>query len=159
MEPSIAAAKSGVTTGEWGQALRDVYGEYRGPTGVAVIVESGGDEEIEAVKAARRGCVSKKLGQQLTYVLGKPGLDGHSNGAEQIAARARACGMKVVYDGIRFTPQEIALSAKESDANIVGLSILSGSHLDLVRETISELRKLDLGTSAHCCRRHHPPGG
>ena len=144
MEPSISAAKSGVTTGEWGQALRDVYGEYRGPTGVAVIVESGGDEEIEAVKQ-RVQAVSEKLGEQLTYVLGKPGLDGHSNGAEQIAARARACGMKVVYDGIRFTPEEIALSARDSSAHIVGLSILSGSHLDLVRETISELRKLELG--------------
>ena len=132
------------TTGEWGEALRDVYGEYRGPTGVAIVVESGGDEDIEAVKQ-RVEAVSKQLGERLTYVLGKPGLDGHSNGAEQIAARARACGMKVVYEGIRFTPEEIALSARDSNAHIVGLSILSGSHLDLVRETISELRKLDLG--------------
>ena len=143
MAPSIKAAKTGVTTGEWGNALREVFGEYRGPTGVAVIVSSDGDEDIDAVKA-RVESVSEKLEKQLTYVLGKPGLDGHSNGAEQIAARARACGMDVVYDGIRFTPEEIAASAQKSGAHIVGLSILSGSHLDLVRETISELRKLGL---------------
>ena len=143
MEASIDAAKSGVTTGEWGHALREVFGEYRGPTGVALVIESGGDEDIEAVKAHVQ-TVSERLGKQLTYVLGKPGLDGHSNGAEQIASRARACGMSVVYDGIRFTPEEIAKSAAESGAHIVGLSILSGSHLDLVRETLSELRKLGL---------------
>ena len=143
MEPSIAAAKAGVTTGEWGGALRDVFGEYRGPTGVAVSIETGGAEDIEAVKA-RVDKLSDALGRKLTYVLGKPGLDGHSNGAEQIAARARACGMEVVYDGIRFTPAEIAAQAKEAKAHVVGLSILSGSHLDLVRETIAELRKAGL---------------
>jgi len=143
MEPSIAAAKAGVTTGEWGGALRDVFGEFRGPTGVALVVSSDGDEEIEAVKA-RVDALSDKLGRRLTYVLGKPGLDGHSNGAEQIAARARACGMDTHYDGIRFTPAEIAARAKEENAHVVGLSILSGSHLDLVRETIRELRDVGM---------------
>ena len=143
MEPSIAAAKAGVTTGEWGGALRDVFGEYRGPTGVALTIETRGDEDIEQTRA-RVEKVSEALGRKLTYVLGKPGLDGHSNGAEQIASRARACGMDVVYEGIRFTPADIAAQAKEASAHVVGLSILSGSHLDLVRDTISELRKVGL---------------
>ncbi len=143
MEPSIAAAKAGVTTGEWGTALREVFGEYRGPTGVAVVMETGGDKAIEATKA-RVEAVSERLGRRMKYVLGKPGLDGHSNGAEQIAARARACGMEVVYDGIRFTPAEIVAQAKEADAHVIGLSILSGSHLDLVRETLAEMRAAGL---------------
>ena len=143
MEPSIAAAKAGVTTGEWGIALREVFGEYRGPTGVALTVDASGDENIAATKK-RVEQVSEALGRQLTYVLGKPGLDGHSNGAEQIASRARACGMSVVYEGIRFTPTEIVAQAKEADAHVVGLSILSGSHLDLVRDTIAEMRKQGL---------------
>ena len=140
MEPSIAAAKAGVTSGEWGGALREVFGEYRGPTGVALVIDTGGDEDMEAVKA-RVDKLSDALGRRLTYVLGKPGLDGHSNGAEQIAARARAVGMDVVYEGIRFTPADIVAQAKEANAHVLGLSILSGSHLDLVRETISEMRK------------------
>ena len=143
MEPSIAAAKAGVTTGEWGTALREVFGEYRGPTGVAAVIETGGDPDIEATRG-RVDALSERLGRRLKYVLGKPGLDGHSNGAEQIAARARACGMEVVYDGIRFTPSEIAAQAKAADAHVVGLSILSGSHLDLVRETLAEMRKVGL---------------
>ena len=88
--------------------------------------------------------LSEKLGRDLTYVLGKPGLDGHSNGAEQIAARARACGMQVVYEGIRFTPSEIVAQAKAANAHVIGLSILSGSHLDLVRETLAEMQKAGL---------------
>ncbi|MEM9739681.1 MAG: protein meaA [Pseudomonadota bacterium] len=143
MEPSIACAKAGVTTGEWGGALREAFGEYRGPTGVALVIDTGGDEDMEAVKT-RVDALSEKLGRRLTYVLGKPGLDGHSNGAEQIAARARAVGMEVVYDGIRFTPEEIVAQAKEACAHVLGLSILSGSHLDLVRETIAEMRKADI---------------
>ncbi|NBC21640.1 MAG: protein meaA [Alphaproteobacteria bacterium] len=143
MEPSIAAARAGVTTGEWGAALREVFGEYRGPTGVALTVETGGDEDIERVRA-RVGELSDALGRRLTYVLGKPGLDGHSNGAEQIASRARACGMEVVYEGIRFTPKEIVEQAKQAGAHVVGLSILSGSHLDLVRATIAEMREAGL---------------
>jgi len=143
MEPSIACAKAGVTTGEWGEAMREVFGEYRGPTGVAIVVNSDGGDDIEAVrKEVDR--VSDALGRRLTYVLGKPGLDGHSNGAEQIAARGREVGMDVVYEGIRFAPNEIAAQAKAADAHVVGLSILSGSHLDLVRETLAELRKVGL---------------
>jgi (2R)-ethylmalonyl-CoA mutase len=140
MEPSIAAAKAGVTSGEWGTALREVFGEYRGPTGVAVSIETGGDEAIEKTKA-RVDALSERMGRRLTYVLGKPGLDGHSNGAEQIAARARACGMDVVYDGIRFTPAEIVAQAKAANAHVIGLSILSGSHLDLVRETLAQMQQ------------------
>ena len=140
MEPSIAAAKAGVTSGEWGTALREVFGEYRGPTGVAVSIETGGDEAIEKTRS-RVEALSERLGRRLTYVLGKPGLDGHSNGAEQIAARARACGMDVVYDGIRFTPAEIVAQAKAANAHVIGLSILSGSHLDLVRETLAQMQQ------------------
>ncbi|PLR27885.1 protein meaA [Caulobacter zeae] len=139
MEPSIAAAKVGVTTGEWAGALREVFGEYRGPTGVAVVVSTGEAEDVEAVKAEVER-VSEILGRTLTYLVGKPGLDGHSNGAEQIATRARACGMEVVYDGIRSTPEEIVRRAKESRAHVVGLSILSGSHLDLVQEVVRLMR-------------------
>ena len=144
MEPSIVAAKAGVTTGEWAGALRAVFGEYRGPTGVAVVVSSGEAEDVEAVKREVER-VSKVLGRTLTYLVGKPGLDGHSNGAEQIATRARACGMEVVYDGIRSTPEEIVRRAKESRAHVVGLSILSGSHLDLVQEVIRVMRAEGLG--------------
>ena len=144
MEPSIACAKAGVTTGEWGTAMREVFGEFRAPTGVAMVIKTEGEEDAVAVrKEVER--VSEALGRQLTYVLGKPGLDGHSNGAEQIAARGREVGMNVVYEGIRFTPSEIAAQAKEAQAHVVGLSILSGSHLDLVRETIAELRAVGLG--------------
>lgn len=139
MEPSIAAARAGVTTGEWAGALREVFGEYRGPTGVAVVVSTGEAEDVEAVKAQVER-VSQMLGRTLTYLVGKPGLDGHSNGAEQIATRARACGMEVVYDGIRSTPEEIVRRAKESRAHVVGLSILSGSHLDLVQEVVRLMR-------------------
>ncbi|UAL09963.1 protein meaA [Caulobacter segnis] len=144
MEPSIAAAKAGVTTGEWAGALREVFGEYRGPTGVAVVVSTGEAEDVEAVKREVER-VSRVLGRTLTYLVGKPGLDGHSNGAEQIATRARACGMEVVYDGIRSTPEEIVRRAKESRAHVVGLSILSGSHLDLVQEVIRVMRAEGLG--------------
>jgi len=144
MEPSITAAKAGVTTGEWSGALREVFGEYRGPTGVAVVVSTGEAEDVEAVKREVER-VSEVLGRTLTYLVGKPGLDGHSNGAEQIATRARACGMEVVYDGIRSTPDEIVRRAKESRAHVVGLSILSGSHLDLVQEVVRVMRAEGLG--------------
>lgn len=144
MEPSISAAKAGVTTGEWAGALREVFGEYRGPTGVAVVVSTGEAEDVEAVKREVER-VSQVLGRTLTYLVGKPGLDGHSNGAEQIATRARACGMEVVYDGIRSTPDEIVRRAKETHAHVIGLSILSGSHLDLVQEVIRVMRAEGLG--------------
>ena len=144
MEPSITAAKAGVTTGEWSGALREVFGEYRGPTGVAIVVSTNEAEDVEAVKREVER-VSEVLGRTLTYLVGKPGLDGHSNGAEQIATRARACGMEVVYDGIRSTPDEIVRRAKESRAHVVGLSILSGSHLDLVQEVVRVMRAEGLG--------------
>jgi (2R)-ethylmalonyl-CoA mutase len=138
MPATIDAAKAGVTTGEWAQALREVYGEYRGPTGVALVIDSGGDD-VEAVKRDV-AALSEKLGRQLTFLVGKPGLDGHSNGAEQIAARARAVGMDAIYDGIRSTPAEIVARAKEKGTHAVGLSILSGSHLDLVRDVVRLMR-------------------
>ena len=138
MEPSIKAAKAGVTTGEWAAQMRSVYGEYRGPTGVSRSVSNkteGLDDIRNAVDA-----VSDKLGRRLNFLVGKPGLDGHSNGAEQIAFRARDCGMDINYDGIRMTPEELVASAKETKAHVVGLSILSGSHLPLVEETIQRMR-------------------
>ena len=143
MPASIQAAKAGATTGEWGAALRAVFGEYRGPTGVAVMIATGGEEDLEQVKSEVER-VSKKLGRTLTYVVGKPGLDGHSNGSEQIAARARAAGMNVIYEGIRFTPEEIVQQAIEAKAHVIGLSILSGSHLDLVKDTVGILREKGL---------------
>ncbi|MES1201897.1 MAG: methylmalonyl-CoA mutase family protein [Pseudomonadota bacterium] len=138
MPASIACAKAGVTTGEWGAALRQVYGEYRPPTGVALVIDS----ELDDVDAVKRDveALSVKLGRTLTFLVGKPGLDGHSNGAEQVASRARAVGMNVVYEGIRLTPAEIVAAAKDKRAHAVGLSILSGSHLDLVREVAHLMR-------------------
>ncbi len=139
MPPSIAAAKAGVTTGEWGAVLREVFGEYRAPTGI------GATHEVDEARMTEiRDLVSQvsgKLGRTLTFVVGKPGLDGHSNGAEQIAVRADDVGMKVVYDGIRLTPAEIVAQAKEAKAHVVGLSILSGSHVSLVRDVVQKLRE------------------
>jgi (2R)-ethylmalonyl-CoA mutase len=142
MPASLAAAKAGVTTGEWAAALRRVYGEYRGPTGVALVIETDG-EDLDAVKRDV-AALSAKLGRQLTFLVGKPGLDGHSNGAEQIAARARAAGMDAIYEGIRLTPAEIVAAAKEKRAHAVGLSILSGSHLDLVQDVVRLMRAAGL---------------
>jgi (2R)-ethylmalonyl-CoA mutase len=143
MEPSIAAAKAGVTTGEWGAALRAAFGEYRAPTGVAATARQGAnnlDPLREAVEL-----VSLKLGRRLKFLVGKPGLDGHSNGAEQISVRARDAGMEVVYDGIRLTPAEIVGAAKEGKVHCIGLSILSGSHMALVREVLARLKSEGLG--------------
>jgi (2R)-ethylmalonyl-CoA mutase len=138
MEPSIAAAKAGVTTGEWGAALREVFGEYRAPTGVGKAARADA-EDLAPVRAAVES-VSAKLGRRLKFLVGKPGLDGHSNGAEQIAVRARDCGMEVVYEGIRLTPAQIVNAALEEDVHVIGLSILSGSHLALVRDVMERLR-------------------
>jgi (2R)-ethylmalonyl-CoA mutase len=143
MEPSIAAAKVGVTTGEWGKVLREVFGEYRAPTGIHAH-RTPDETRLEEVRK-RVGEVSGKLGRKLTFVVGKPGLDGHSNGAEQIAVRAGDVGMEVVYDGIRLTPAQIVEQAKEARAHVVGLSILSGSHVPLVREVAQRLREAGLG--------------
>ncbi|MAK62880.1 MAG: protein meaA [Ponticaulis sp.] len=144
MEPSIAAAKAGVTTGEWGNVLREVFGQYRGPTGVSIVMSSDPDAAEAEVQAEVKR-VSEMLGRTLTYVLGKPGLDGHSNGAEQIATKAKAVGMDVRYDGIRFTPDEIVNQAVETKAHVVGLSILSGSHVDLVRDVMAKMREKGIG--------------
>jgi len=141
MEASIAAAKAGVTTGEWGQTLRDIFGEYRAPTGVGKAVrEAGGGSEIAEVRKQVEAA-SKTLGRRLKLLVGKPGLDGHSNGAEQIAVRARDCGFEVVYEGIRLTPAEIVNAALEEGVHVVGLSILSGSHVPLVRDVLERMRK------------------
>jgi (2R)-ethylmalonyl-CoA mutase len=143
MPPSIVAAKAGVTTGEWGAVLREVFGQYRAPTGIGA-AHAVDTERLAQVRELVKE-VSGKLGRTLTFVVGKPGLDGHSNGAEQIAVRANDCGMEVVYDGIRLTPAEIVEQAKEAKAHVVGLSILSGSHVSLVREVIQRLREAGLG--------------
>ncbi|WP_424975532.1 protein meaA [Dinoroseobacter sp. S124A] len=138
MPASIAAAKAGVTTGEWGLEIRKSFGEYRAPTGVSSNPSNrteGLDEIRDAVSA-----VSTKLGRKLKFLVGKPGLDGHSNGAEQIAARARDCGMDITYEGIRLTPEEIVKAAREQDAHVVGLSILSGSHIPLIEELMGRMR-------------------
>ena len=143
MPPSIAAAKAGVTTGEWGDVVRQAFGQYRGPTGVSVNLSNrteGLDEIREQVAA-----VSEKLGRKLKFLMGKPGLDGHSNGAEQIAARARDCGMEISYVGIRLTPDEIVTAAQEGQADVIGLSILSGSHISLMQDLMDRFSEAGLG--------------
>ncbi|MFK7882014.1 methylmalonyl-CoA mutase family protein [Roseobacter sp.] len=143
MEPSIAAAKAGVTTGEWAAQMRAVHGEYRGPTGVSG-ARSNKTEGLDDLRAAV-DTVSDKLGRRLKFLVGKPGLDGHSNGAEQIAVRARDCGMDIAYEGIRLTPAEIVAAAQEDDAHVVGLSILSGSHIPLVEDLMQQMHAAGLG--------------
>ncbi|MCP4330263.1 MAG: protein meaA [Alphaproteobacteria bacterium] len=143
MEPSIACAHAGVTTGEWSEALRRVFGEYRAPTGVGRATAVGGDE-LAPVRQ-RVAQVSDRLGRRIKMLVGKPGLDGHSNGAEQIAVKARDAGMEVVYEGIRLTPAEIVNSAVEEGVHVVGLSILSGSHVPLVTEILDGLRGAGIG--------------
>lgn len=137
MVPSIECAKAGVTTGEWAEEVRAVFGQYRGPTGVARNV-SNTIEGLDEIRAKVVG-VSAKLGHQLRFLVGKPGLDGHSNGAEQIASRARDCGMDITYDGIRLTPDEIINSAEKAKVDVIGLSILSGSHVPLIAEVIEKI--------------------
>ncbi len=143
MPASIACAKAGVTTGEWTEALRGVFGEYRAPTGVA---RAAGvtDGRLEA---ARRevDTVSRRLGRRIKILVGKPGLDGHSNGAEQIAVRARDCGMEVVYEGIRLTPERIVNAALEESVHVLGLSILSGGHVSLVSDVLKGMREAGIG--------------
>ncbi|WP_281954575.1 protein meaA [Pseudophaeobacter arcticus] len=143
MPPSINAAKAGVTTGEWAEEMRKVHGTYRGPTGVSGS-PSNKTEGLEDLREAVNA-VSDQLGRRLKFVVGKPGLDGHSNGAEQIAFRARDCGMDITYDGIRMTPEELVAQAQDDGAHVVGLSILSGSHLPLVEELMQRMRQADLG--------------
>ncbi len=143
MPPSVACAKAGITTGEWADALRKVFGQYRGPTGLAKVARLSNDPGIVAVRD-EVAQLSAKLGRPLTFLVAKPGLDGHSNGAEQIATRAREVGMEAIYDGIRFTPAEIADQAAKTGAHVVGLSILSGSHVALAEAVMDELKKRGL---------------
>jgi (2R)-ethylmalonyl-CoA mutase len=147
MPATLAAARAGVTTGEWAQALRDVYGDYRAPTGVGEASAGGGasaaDLEELRDEVAR---VSEALGRRIKILVGKPGLDGHSNGAEQIAVRARDAGMDVVYEGIRLTPAQIVTSALQEGVHVIGLSILSGSHRELIPDIVRALA--DAGVDA-----------
>ena len=143
MPASIDAAKAGVTTGEWAEVMRAVHGQYRGPTGVSKSV-SNKTEGLENIRAAV-DAVSDKLGRRLKFMVGKPGLDGHSNGAEQIAFRARDCGMDISYEGIRLTPEEIVQAALAEEPHVIGLSILSGSHVPLVEQLMGHLEAAGLG--------------
>ena len=142
MSPSIAAAKAGVTTGEWGTALREAFGQYRAPTGVGRAARNA-TQGLDDLRADVER-VSRKLGRRLKFLVGKPGLDGHSNGAEQIAVRARDAGMDVVYEGIRLTPAEIVEAARDQAVHVVGLSILSGSHVPLVKDVVARMRAAGL---------------
>jgi (2R)-ethylmalonyl-CoA mutase len=144
MPPTLAAARAGATTGEWAEALRGVFGEYRAPTGVGDAAAAPSDDALAALRD-RVERVSEALGRRVKILVGKPGLDGHSNGAEQIAVRARDAGMDVVYEGIRLTPARIARAAVDEGVHVVGLSILSGSHAQLIPEVLRELE--DAGAS------------
>uniref|UniRef100_UPI0040473707 protein meaA n=1 Tax=Yoonia sp. TaxID=2212373 RepID=UPI0040473707 len=143
MPPSIACARAGVTTGEWADVIRSVFGQYRAPTGVSKN-PSNRTEGLDELRD-RVDLVSHALGRRLKFLVGKPGLDGHSNGAEQIATRARDCGMDIAYEGIRLTPDEIVAAAAADDAHVIGLSILSGSHIPLIGEVIAKLNAAGLG--------------
>ena len=146
---SIAAAKAGATTGEWSSTLREVFGEYRAPTGIGDAAVKVDDVVLVGLRE-RVEQVSEQLGRRLKILIGKPGLDGHSNGSEQISVRARDCGMDVVYDGIRLTPAEIANSAVQEGVHVVGLSILSGSHMELIPNVINELRATGVNVPVVC---------
>ncbi len=140
MSATLAAARAGATTGEWAATLREVFGEYRAPTGVGDAAAAPGDDALAALRE-RVEAVSERLGRRVKILVGKPGLDGHSNGAEQIAVRARDAGMDVVYEGIRLTPARIARAAVDEGVHVVGLSILSGSHAQLIPEVLRELEE------------------
>jgi (2R)-ethylmalonyl-CoA mutase len=144
MPPTIALAHAGGTTGEWARTLREVFGEYRAPTGVSGAVGRRGDEFSAVLERSR--ALSERTGRPARLLVAKPGLDGHSNGAEQIAVAARDAGFEVVYEGIRLTPEQIAAAARDEDVDVVGISILSGSHLELVPEVLQRLR--DFGVDA-----------
>jgi (2R)-ethylmalonyl-CoA mutase len=145
MLPTIAAARAGATTGEWARTLREVFGSYRAPTGVGEAAPASGDGELGELRD-RVAALGERLGRRPKILVGKPGLDGHSNGAEQIAVRARDAGLDVVYEGIRLTPAQIASSARQEGVHVIGLSILSGSHRELIPAVIGALR--DAGVSA-----------
>ncbi len=142
MPASIKAARAGVTTGEWGEMVRDAFGQYRAPTGVSPN-PSNRTEGLEEIRA-QVDAASDRLGRRMKILVGKPGLDGHSNGAEQIATRARDCGMEICYEGIRLTPEEIVASAKREEPHVIGLSILSGSHIPLIRDLMALMQAENL---------------
>lgn len=143
-EATVDCARAGVTTGEWSGALREVFGEYRAPTGVSASAAGGGDPGIERVRERVRA-TEAELGERLRILVGKPGLDGHSNGAEQVAVRARDVGFEVVYQGIRLTPEQIVAAAVQEGVHVVGLSVLSGSHLEVVPNVVDGLRAAGAG--------------
>ena len=143
MEPSIACAKAGVTTGEWGGCLREIFGEYRAPTGVALTMRADGGETLAGLRT-RVKALAERMGETPRFLVGKPGLDGHSNGAEQIAVRAADTGLEVIYDGIRVTPEQLVKTVQEKNVHILGLSILSGSHVPQIREVMQRLRAAGL---------------
>ena len=140
MQASIEAAKVGVTTGEWAEALRNTFGEFKAPTGISSSIQSNHNNEYDEVRK-RVEKISERIGRRIKFLVGKPGLDGHSSGAEQIAVSASDCGMDVLYEGIRLTPEQIVKSSVEEDVHIIGLSILSGSHVELVGEIMKEMKK------------------
>ncbi|MDH3992039.1 MAG: protein meaA, partial [Gammaproteobacteria bacterium] len=145
MPSSIECARAGVTTGEWSEVLREVFGEYRAPTGIDISMAGQTDSAaMDAVRAQVRS-TGEELGRPLRLLIGKPGLDGHSNGAEQIAVKGRDAGFEIVYEGIRLTPAQIARAAQEEGVHLTGLSVLSGSHLELVEDIRSELEKIGAG--------------
>ena len=145
MDATLAAARAGVTTGEWAGALRDVFGEYRAPTGSGDAAAAASDDALARAARPRGARSPTALGRRIKILVGKPGLDGHSNGAEQIAVRARDAGMDVVYEGIRLTPARIARTAVDEGVHVVGLSILSGSHAELIPTVLAELREAGAG--------------
>ena len=157
MAATLEAARAGATTGEWAGTLREVFGEFRAPTGVsgAVGARRGGGAELTAVREKVRA-TGEDLGGRLRLLVGKPGLDGHSNGAEQVAVRARDAGFEVIYQGIRLTPEQIVAAAVAEDVHCVGLSILSGSHMELVPAVLDGLREAGLGDVPGDRRRDHP---
>ena len=147
MDATLACARAGVTTGEWSFALREVFGEYRAPTGVggAPVTLAGAGGELAAVREAAHATAAEIGAGRLRLLLGKPGLDGHSNGVEQIAVRARDAGFEVIYQGIRLTPEQIVAAAVAEDVHCVGLSILSGGHAELVPDVLRRLREAGAG--------------
>ena len=164
MLPTIAAARAGATTGEWAATLREVFGSYRAPTGVGEA--SAADASTTAARrrpswlscASGSRALTERLGRRPKILVGKPGLDGHSNGAEQIAVRARDAGMDVVYEGIRLTPAQIAASALQEGVHVIGLSILSGSHRELIPAVMEPLREAGVQRPGGG-RRDHPRAG
>jgi len=144
MPASIRCAHAGVTTGEWSSVLREIFGEYRAPTGIDISTHNmAGSDSVDTLRERTRK-TGDELGRPLKILVGKPGLDGHSNGAEQIAVKARDVGFEVVYEGIRLTPEQIVKAAEEEGVHLIGLSVLSGSHLELVEDAMSRLGTVGL---------------